>query len=533
VSSQNPRPADAVGASAGANKWKVLFSVIFGVFMVILDATVVNVAFATIQKEFAVSTNASQWVLSLYVMMLGIATPLAGFLGDRFGQKRIFLSAIALFAAGSLLCGLSPSLWTLIAARAVQGIGGGIAAPIGTSLLFAAFPPNERGKAMGVFGIAMVVAPALGPILGGWLVDVGHWRWIFFVNVPIGLLGVILGSMWLPKVGGDSQSKFDPLGLLFSTVGFGSVLYAASVAADKGWGSTEVLAFFGLGALALLIFALIELKVAKEPLLDLTLFKNPIFLVSALTGYVSVLALFGAEFLMPLYLQLLRGRTALEAGVLLLPMALSAAVFTPLAGQLYDRLGARSLAVTGFGLLAINTWQLSQISTTTSLHFIQFLLALRGMALGLTVQTTMITSLSVVPLQKTARASSLVNATRQVVQSLGVALLATILSTSISATTNAQLRAFQSRMPAAQSSGQRFELCAVGTPDAPPIAKMIPPQGVQLIQTFCGEYINGLEHDYKLTFGFSLLAMALGAMMPGWPGKWTRRSSRGPMPTAH
>jgi EmrB/QacA subfamily drug resistance transporter len=178
-------------------KWKVLISVMFGVFMVILDSTVVNIAFPTLRREFGASLADAQWVLSIYVLALGVTTPVSGYLADRFGIKRVYVLGIGIFAFGSLLCGLSPSLGLLIVARALQGFGGGIALPLGPAQLYRAFPPKEQGTALGIFGIALVVAPALGPILGGWLVDLNIWRAIFFINVPIGILGVFLGSRFL------------------------------------------------------------------------------------------------------------------------------------------------------------------------------------------------------------------------------------------------------------------------------------------------------------------------------------------------
>ena len=175
-------------------KWKVLSTVIFGIFMVILDTTVVNVAFQTLRREFGANINDSQWIISVYVLALGISTPLAGFLADRFGIKRIYLSGLALFVAGSLLCGLRQA-FLADRGRGLQGFGGGIALPLGLALLLNAFPPSEQGMALGIFGIAAIVAPAIGPILGGWLVDHNLWRLIFFINPPIGLLGVLLGSV--------------------------------------------------------------------------------------------------------------------------------------------------------------------------------------------------------------------------------------------------------------------------------------------------------------------------------------------------
>jgi EmrB/QacA subfamily drug resistance transporter len=510
------------------SKWKVLLSVVFGLFMILLDTTVVNVAFKTLQEEYAVNLNLTQWVLSIYTLALGIATPLAGYLGDRFGEKRVFLTGLAIFGLSSLMCGLAPNLLTLIIFRAVKGMAGGLSMPLGTSLLFKAFPAAERGKALGVFGIAMVAAPALGPILGGWLVDLGHWRWIFYLNVPIALLGTLLGSAWLPAVRGSAKTKMDPLGLFFSSVGFGSVLYAASHAAENGWSSPQVLLFFGIGAAALAAFAVVELFVAKEPLLDLRLFGNGPFLFSALTGWVSVLALFGAEFLLPLYLQVLRGKTALEAGIILLPLALASGVVAPFSGRLADRFGARPLAVIGYSLLAVNTWQFAHLTADTSIGWIQLLLALRGVALGLTVQITLLVSLSVVSLNQTARASSLVNATRQVVQSIGVAVLATILASSISASTTSAMNQFQSqaaRFGGEAAAGQRVVLCGPGGLSATgKFGEMpLPPQALTPLRAFCSEYTQGFANTYMFTFYASLVAIALGATLPGWPGKIVRR----------
>ena len=522
-------------------KWKVLISVIFGIFMVILDTTVVNVAFPTLRAEFGASVNDSQWIISVYVMALGISTPLSGFLADRFSMKRVYAVGLALFVIGSLLCGVAPSLGFIVAARALQGAGGGIALPLGTALLFSAFTRREQGLAFGIFGIALVAAPALGPILGGWLVDQSLWRWIFFINVPIGTLGVILAASFLRHETAERRPKLDLLGLITSAVGFGAVLYAASVAADNGWTAPNVLAGFSIGGVFLLAFALIELFVARDPLLDLRLFARWVFTNATLVGWVSVLALFGAEFLLPLYLQILRGQTALQTGFTLLPLALSSGVVVPLAGKLYDLVGARPLMIAGFGILTVNTWQFAQLGAHTAISWIVFLLVLRGVALGLTVQTTLVASLSVIAQPEVSRASALSNATRQVVQSIGVAVLATVLATAISS----PVKQFQAQVPAAaQATGAKpFALCEVSSPadlglpapsagsgspssGGPPAgAGPSPQQLVQLAQRACGDYLSGFDNAYTLTVYFSLAALLLGALLPGWPGKWSGRKA--------
>ena len=527
-------------------KWKVLATVLFGIFMVILDTTVVNVAFQAIRQEFGGNINDSQWVISIYVLVLGITTPLAGFLADRFGAKKIYLSGLGLFAFGSLMCGLSSNLGLLIAARALQGMGGGIAMPLGIVLLMQAFPIKEQGKALGLFGIAALVAPAIGPILGGWLVDIHLWRVIFFINPPIGLVGVILGVAFLKEHRNEERPRFDLAGVITEIIGFGAILYAASVAADQGWTSPGTFVFFGIGIAGLILFGVIELYFSQSPLLDLRLFKNRVFLIASLLGYVSTIALFGAEFLMPVYLQALRGMTALQTGLVLLPMAIAGGFFVTLSGRFYDRWGPRPLLVTGFALLVINTWQLSQIQTDTPIGWIIFLLILRGLALGLTVQTTLVASLSVVPVKDLARGSSLTNSSRLVIQSIGVAVLATVLVSAITP----EVKAFQDRMqnnPAAVSqNANSCPAAAAGSPGsratqkAPAALASLtdpvpePANGTQSIfNQSCEEYIVGFERSYTVTFFAALAALILGLMVPGWPGKWTGRTAGDPINLAH
>jgi DHA2 family multidrug resistance protein len=284
--------------------------------------------------------------------------------------------------------------------------------------------------------------------------------------------------------------------------------------------------------------------VAKAPLLDLRLFGNRVFLNASLLGYVSTVALFGAEFLMPVYLQALRGRTALETGLILLPMAITGGICVALSGRIYDKVGPRPLMVSGFAILMVNTWQFSQIQANTSIGWIVFLLALRGLALGLTVQTTMVTALSVVARRDLPRGASLTNATRQVVQSIGVAVLATVLASAISPEIQALQQQFsEGPRPA---NGRLLGICEptpvarVGTTGAgpgssvaslanePSIQKQgptLPPHTADMVQRACLENIVGFERAYRVTFYAAFLALLLGLFLPGWPAKWAGRQS--------
>jgi EmrB/QacA subfamily drug resistance transporter len=510
------------------NKWRVLISVIFGSFMVILDTTVVNVAFQTLREEFGAPLDSAQWIISIYVLALGMSIPISAFLADRFGMKRAYLTGLFIFIIGSLLSGLSPSLGFMIFARAIQGIGGGIAFPLGAAALLRTFPVKEQGMALGYFGIAILTAPAIGPILGGFLVDQNVWRLIFFINPPIGLIGIILGLFFLPTFKSVKKPSLDILGLVTEIIGFGSVLYAASIAATDGWSAPDVLIWFGIGAVGLAAFAIIELFIAKEPLLDLRFFKKTIFLAATILGWVSVVALFGAEFLMPIYLQFLRGKSAFETGLILLPMAVTGALATTIAGRLYDRIGPRVLIVFGYSILMINTWQLSKLKADTSITFIMFLLSLRGLSLGSVIQTTFVTALSVVPLPRVAQGSSLINATRQVVQSFAVAIFATILASALSPKISALQQQIQNLPP--QNGLQAVAICSTenGTStgqssSSPPPSSQVHPEFLPFLKQACDQNITGFEHAYRVTFYAATIALVIGLFFPGWPFKWAGR----------
>jgi DHA2 family multidrug resistance protein len=413
-----------------------------------------------------------------------------------------------------------------------------MAQPLGPAQLYRAFPPKEQGTALGIFGIALVVAPALGPILGGWLVDIGIWRAIFFVNVPIGIVGVLLGSRFLPDHRTDRQPAFDPWGLITAVVGFGAVLYAASMAETFGWTGTTTLLAFGFGVFVLIVHAIVELKLAKEPMTNLRLFANPVFLNAALVGYVATVALFGAEFLMPVYLQVFRGHTALNTGFILLGVAATSAFATPLAGRLYDKIGPRIITVTGFIILCINTWQLAQLRADTAISYIVFLLALRGLAVGLTLQTSFVTALSSIPLNVLPRGSSLLNSTRFVVQAVSVAALATVLVSFLSAEIKAQQDQMQDQLV---TSTVPFGVCSTpgvaAQDNLPPgasaslaampagQAEVVKGKILAGLQQACDESMKGFEASYRITFYASVGALILSLFLPGWPAKWGGRGS--------
>jgi DHA2 family multidrug resistance protein len=483
-----------------------MITVAAGVWMIVLDSTVVNVAFPALRETFGAGVEQAQWVISVYVLALGIATPLAGFLADRFGIKAMYRLGLAIFILGSSFCGLAPNLWTLTVARAIQGFGGGITQPLSVAMLFMAFPPREQGHAFGMFGVVMVGAPALGPLLGGLLVDQALWRWIFFINIPFGLIGMVLATLWLRPHGSERAGPLNLFSVIAAVIGFGFVLYGASIAARHGWSSAEVLTTLGVGAVALALFAVVELRFSREPLLDLRLFENRVFLNANIVGYVAVLALFGAEFLMPVYLQSMRGLTALQSGLILLPIAVAAGTMNPIAGRLYDRIGPRVLVIAGSLVLLVNSWQLARLTESTPIETLLVLLAFRGIAISLIMQATFTTALGAVPHRSVPRASSLVNSTRFIAQALGVALLATVLSSALSA----DVRSLQQESDGTGTAAAICEPRMEGQVDL-------------RIHRACDENLHGLRRAYTVTFFAAAIALVTGAFLPGWPSDWAGR----------
>src|SRR6266568_8703518 len=413
-------------------KWILAMVVILGVFMSILDQTIVNIAIPRLQTTFGADIHSVQWVLTAYILAQGVATPTAAYFADTLGIKRFYIISLMAFTLGSALCGLAWSLPILITFRVLQGLGGAALFPLSITLLFREFPPQERGTAMGLFGVPALLAPALGPTFGGYLVTYVGWQAIFYINVPVGIVAIILSALLIHEYRPEGQTRFDFLGFFFVALGLTSILYALSSASTDGWGSTTVLGFLLVGLLSLAIFVATELIMANrggQPLLDLRLFANGPFRAGAIANLFVVFSLFGGLFLLPIYLQNIRGQSAFQAGLILLPQALASMVSVIIGGRLVDRLGVRAIMIPGLLILALATWQLTLVSVYSSYSWIQLMFVLRGIALGLTVQPLTVATLSEISPRQLAQASSLSTVNRAVASSFGIAILATIVQT--------------------------------------------------------------------------------------------------------
>src|SRR5205085_2478580 len=345
-------------------KWIVAAVFVCGMFIDILDTTIVNVALPDLGREFHASTASIEWIVLGYLLSLALWIPASGWIGDKFGTRRVFLFALAMFTGASALCGQSHSLNELVAFRVLQGVGGGMLVPVGTAMLFRAFPPIERAKASTVLILPTVIAPALGPVLGGWLVTDVSWRWIFYVNLPVGIVAFTIGFLFLREEREGTAGRFDVPGFLLSGGGLALVLFALSRGPELGWRSSAVVGS-GLVGLSLFVALIVVETHVAAPMLALRLYRERMFRNANVVLTLTYASFIGVIFLMPLYLQNLRGFTPLESGLATFPQALGVIVSSQIVGRLYHRVGPRRLIF--FGMLGMGavTFQLAFLNLST------------------------------------------------------------------------------------------------------------------------------------------------------------------------
>ena len=408
-------------------QWLTLGVIVIGTFMAILDSSIVNIAIPKMMSVFNVGTDKIEWVLTAYMLTMGIVIPLTGVLSDQFGLKKMYIFSLTVFTIGSLLCGLSWDLSTMIISRVIQAIGGGMIMPISMMLVYKIIPREKIGLAMGFWGIAAMAAPAIGPTLGGYLIEFMDWKLIFNVNIPFGIIGVVLSILLLDEFKGKGVLKLDIGGALSSTICLFTFLLALNKGNAEGWMSIYIISLFITSFFSFIAFLWFELT-HEEPLLDLKILKNFPFSLSLLIGSVTTIMLYGGIFMMPIYLQNLKNLSPLQAGILMFPSSLATALFMPISGKLFDKYGARGLVLAGLAILTFTTIELSYLSLDTSFSSIVWILVIRGAGLGLAMITIQTYGMSKVPKNQISNASALSSTIRQVSGALGIAVLTSIMS---------------------------------------------------------------------------------------------------------
>ncbi|MFN8223017.1 MAG: MFS transporter [Gaiellales bacterium] len=409
-------------------KWWTLAAVAFGLFMIMLDNTVVNVALPSIQKDLGVDLSELEWVVTGYALTFAALMLIGGKLADMLGRRLIFVVGILAFTAASLACGLSDSGTMLIAARIAQGVGASLMSPASLSIITATFPPKQRGTAIGIWAGVSALALAIGPLTGGLLTEHLSWHWIFFVNVPVGILGVVASFLLIDESRDESAVQtFDIPGLVTSALGLFALTYGLIEANTYGWTSGRIIGAFLIAVVSLVAFVLLE-RHQRVPMLDVTLFRSSTYVGANVVLLLVALAMFGVFFFVSIYMQNILGYTAVRSGAAFLPMTLLIILVAPQAGRLADRIGSRVLMTTGMGMIGLHLLYYATLDeTATYLRLLPaFIVGGIGMALTMTPATA--AAMKAVPRDKAGVGSAVLNAFRQVGGSLGVALMGAIMA---------------------------------------------------------------------------------------------------------
>lgn len=430
VMQQEDRPEEPAEASADPGyKWRALVVVMLGTLMAALDTSIVNVSIPSIMADFGASLDNVEWVVTGYMLAFSTLMPLTSWLSNRIGHKQLYVFSLAVFTLGSVMCGMAWNTPTLVGARVIQAIGGGAIMPTSMAIISDVFEPHERGRAMGYWGVGVIIGPAFGPTLGGYLTAYFGWPSIFFVNLPIGIVGVwaALTLLRQDKPHPDTHKPFDFWGFGFLSVFLITFLYAVSRGEHDGWYSPLIVSFFITSALSFIGFLLVETHV-KHGIMDLKLFKIPVFTVAMMLTATRSVALFGGVFLLPVYLQQLKGLDEIDTGLLMLPGSLIIAFFMPVAGILSERIGPRYLTLFGLLGMLMFLYMYHGITANTSNWDVIFPTLLRGIAMPFLMAPLMATTLNAVPRQSAAMVSSMSNLMMQIAGALGIAILAMVLS---------------------------------------------------------------------------------------------------------
>ncbi|HFJ4884704.1 TPA: DHA2 family efflux MFS transporter permease subunit [Staphylococcus aureus] len=412
----------------GVSRGKILAALLFGMFIAILNQTLLNVALPKINMEFNISASTGQWLMTGFMLVNGILIPITAYLFNKYSYRKLFLVALVLFTIGSLICAISMNFPIMMVGRVLQAIGAGVLMPLGSIVIITIYPPEKRGAAMGTMGIAMILAPAIGPTLSGYIVQNYHWNVMFYGMFIIGILAILVGFVWFKLYQYTTNPKADIPGIIFSTIGFGALLYGFSEAGNKGWGSVEIETMFAIGIIFIILFVIRELRM-KAPMLNLEVLKFPTFTLTTVINMVVMLSLYGGMILLPIYLQNLRGFSALDSGLLLLPGSLIMGLLGPFAGKLLDTIGLKPLAIFGIAVMTYATWELTKLNMDTPYMTIMGIYVLRSFGMAFIMMPMVTAAINALPGRLASHGNAFLNTMRQLAGSIGTAILVTVMTT--------------------------------------------------------------------------------------------------------
>ncbi|GGB00977.1 DHA2 family efflux MFS transporter permease subunit [Macrococcus hajekii] len=406
---------------------KIITVLMIGMFIAILNQTLINVALPVLINDFSISTSTAQWLTTGFMLVNGILVPISAFLIQRFTYRQLFLTAMMFFTVGSLICAIAANFPMMMAGRLIQAVGAGILMPLGTNIFMSIFPPEKRGAAMGMMGIAFILAPAIGPTLTGWVIQNYHWNVMFYGMFIIGVLAILIGLVWFKIAQPTTNAKLDVPGVIFSSLGFGSLLYGFSEAGNKGWDSAVVISTMIIGLIFIALFVYRELTM-KNPMMDLSTLKYSGFTFTTIINVIVTMALFGGMILLPIYLQSIRGFSPLDSGLLLLPGSLLMGLMGPIAGRLFDKVGIKPLAIFGLAIMTYATWELTKLNMDTTYRHILSIYVLRSFGMAFIMMPIMTAGMNSLPGRLIPHGNAFSNTIRQLAGSIGTAILVTVMT---------------------------------------------------------------------------------------------------------
>ncbi|WP_226604789.1 DHA2 family efflux MFS transporter permease subunit [Bacillus cereus] len=405
----------------------VVTVLILGMFVSILNQTIINVALPPLMNEFNVSTSTAQWLITGFMLVNGILVPISAFLVSRFTYRKLFVAAMLFFTVGSIICAISGNFTMMMTGRIIQAVGAGILMPVGMNIFMTLFPPHKRGAAMGLLGVAMILAPAIGPTVTGWVIENYSWNLMFYAMFIIGLIITFLSLKFFTLAQPVSKTKLDVFGVISSSIGLGSLLYGFSEAGNNSWTSAEVVISLIIGVIGLALFIWRELTTDNK-MLDLQVFKYPVFTFTLLINAIVTMALFGGMLLLPVYLQNIRGFTPIESGLLLLPGSLIMGIMGPIAGKLFDKYGIRPLAIVGLAITTFATYEFTKLSMDTPYSVIMTDYIIRSIGMSFIMMPIMTAGMNALPMKLISHGTATQNTSRQVAGSIGTAILITLMT---------------------------------------------------------------------------------------------------------
>ncbi|USS88800.1 MDR family MFS transporter [Fructilactobacillus cliffordii] len=409
------------------NRTMFVLLLLVGAFVTVLNQTILGTAFPTLMNAFNVSTSTVQWLTTGFMMVNGILIPVSAWLTSRMNTKWLYLGAMLIFEIGTILAATAPTFSVLFIARLVQAVGAGVIMPLMQTILLSIFPANERGAALGMGGIVIGLAPAIGPTLSGWIIDNYSWRVIFSLIIPIAAFVLVAGLFFIKPVLPTHKSKLDYISLVLSTIGFGSTLYGFSSVGNDGWGSKTVIWSLVIGAIFVGFFIWRQLTI-EHPFLDLRVLKSFEFSLSTSLASVSFMAMIGVEMVLPLYLQIVKGMSAFHSGLTLLGGALMMGIMSPITGKLFDKYGARRLAICGLFLLTVGTFPFMFLTEDTSNAYIMVLYAVRMFGVAMVMMPVTTSGMNSLSVQMMGHGTAVNNTIRQICGSIATAVMVSILS---------------------------------------------------------------------------------------------------------